>query len=60
MYTMLTIREVSKRLGVHEMTVRQWIADGKLPAVRLPGGRAIRIREDDLEAKLTEMSQDDE
>ena len=28
----MTVREVSKRMGVSEETVRRWIRDGKLPA----------------------------
>ena len=52
---MLTIKEVADQLGVHEMTVRQWIADGLLPAVRLPGGKAIRVRKEDLDAHLTDI-----
>ena len=52
---MLTIKEVADQLGVHEMTVRQWIADGLLPAVRLPGGKAIRVRRDDLDSHLVDI-----
>ena len=47
--------EVAEKLGVHETTVRDWINNGRLPAVRLPGGKAIRIRPEDLEEHLTEI-----
>ena len=39
-------------LGVHVQTVRVWIRDGKLPASRLLGQRALRIRESDLARAL--------
>ncbi|HUT87023.1 MAG TPA: helix-turn-helix domain-containing protein [Candidatus Heimdallarchaeota archaeon] len=52
---MLTIKEVAEKLGVHEVTVREWINNGNLPAIRLPGGRAIRIRPEDLEAHITKV-----
>jgi excisionase family DNA binding protein len=40
--------------GVTTRTVRQWIADGKLPAYRI-GSRTIRIRQSDLEDLLQVM-----
>lgn len=37
------------RLGISTDTIRQWIREGRLPAVRLPGGRGrYRIDERDL------------
>jgi excisionase family DNA binding protein len=33
----LTLREAARRLGVHENTVRNWVADGRLHPVVLPG-----------------------
>lgn len=44
--------EVADYLGVHVQTVRVWIRSGKLPARRLAGQRALRIRESDLDAVL--------
>lgn len=38
-----TVTEVAKRFAVAERTVRRWIADGRLEALRL--GRAVRIEE---------------
>jgi excisionase family DNA binding protein len=38
----------AERLGVHPMTVRRYIADGRLPAHRV-GPKLIRINADDLE-----------
>jgi excisionase family DNA binding protein len=48
---LLTIPEVAGILHVSIRTVHRWIADGKLKAVRLPGGR-YRIRAADAEAAL--------
>lgn len=38
----LTVRDVAKWLGVHEVTIRQWIAERKIPCVRV-NGRMIRF-----------------
>lgn len=40
---LLTARTVATMLDVHAETVLRWTRDGKLPAVRLPGG-AIRYQ----------------
>jgi excisionase family DNA binding protein len=34
---MLTIAELSDVLGFHEVTLRNWVRAGKLPAVRIAG-----------------------
>jgi excisionase family DNA binding protein len=47
----LTIEQVAEWLQVSTRTIRRYIEDGSLPAVNL-GGRAIRIRRQDLEAWL--------
>ena len=39
---LLTAKEAAKALRMSLRTVRRWIADGDLPAVRL--GRSVRIR----------------
>ncbi len=47
---LLTAREVAEVVGVRSAeTVLRWTREGKLPAIRLPGG-ALRYRESDLEA----------
>jgi excisionase family DNA binding protein len=38
----LTVQEVSKRLKVTRQAIYNWIADGRLKAVRV-GGKAMRI-----------------
>ena len=47
---LLTVPEVAERLRVHPITVRRHIKAGRLRAVRV--GRAVRVRESDLEAYL--------
>jgi excisionase family DNA binding protein len=41
-----TIQEASEALGVSQKAVRRWVADRRLPAVRV--GRCVRIRRTDL------------
>jgi excisionase family DNA binding protein len=45
---LLTVSEVAKRCSVSTKTVRRWIKDRGLRTYRPPGGRLIRISEDDL------------
>ena len=47
----LTVEQVAEWLQVSTKTIRRYIEDGSLPAVNL-GGRAIRIRRQDLEVWL--------
>ncbi len=47
----LTVEQVAEWLQVSTKTIRRYIEDGSLPAVNL-GGRAIRIRRQDLDAWL--------
>lgn len=42
---MLTIEEVAKLLKVTDRTVRRWIDDGKLKALKIGG--VIRVTEED-------------
>lgn len=46
----LTIQDVARRYQLHPETVRRWILQGRLPAVKLAGSTAWRIRAVDLEA----------
>lgn len=45
---LLTVRETSELLKVREATVRTWIRDNQLRAIKF--GRDWRVREEDLEA----------
>jgi excisionase family DNA binding protein len=47
----MTVEQVAEWLQVSTKTIRRYIEDGSLPAVNL-GGRAIRIRRQDLEVWL--------
>jgi excisionase family DNA binding protein len=52
---LLTARVVAERLDVSCETILRWVRRGQLSAIRLPGG-AIRFREDELEAWLTDRA----
>jgi excisionase family DNA binding protein len=47
---LLTVRETAEMLKVREATVRTWIRDNQLRAIKF--GRDWRVREDDLEEFL--------
>jgi excisionase family DNA binding protein len=46
----LTVAEVAELLKLNQQTVRNWIDQGSLPALRV--GRRVRIRRSDLERLL--------
>lgn len=52
--TFLTVAEVAELLKLNQQTVRNWIDQGSLPALRV--GRRVRIRRSDLERVLEEGS----
>jgi excisionase family DNA binding protein len=52
---LLTAREVADLLGVSTETVLRWVRQGKLPAIKLPGG-AVRFREDEVDGWLMERA----
>lgn len=49
MAPLLTVKEVASDLRVSPRTVWNYVADGRLPAVRL-GDKTIRFRTEDVEA----------
>jgi excisionase family DNA binding protein len=48
----LTPEAAAEALGIHVQTLRAYVRSGKLPALRLAGERAIRIRRADLEVVM--------
>jgi len=48
----LTVAEVAQTLKLNQQTVRNWIEQGSLPALRV--GRRVRIKRSDFERLLTE------
>jgi len=47
-----SVREVAQSLSLSESTVRRYVRQGKLPAVRLPGGRGLRLRWTDVVERM--------
>lgn len=52
--TFLTVAEVAGMLKLNQQTVRNWIDQGSLPALRV--GRRVRIRRSDFERVLARGS----
>jgi excisionase family DNA binding protein len=50
----LTVAEVAGMLKLNQQTVRNWIDQGSLPALRV--GRRVRIRRSDFERLLAQSS----
>ncbi|HEY1565964.1 MAG TPA: helix-turn-helix domain-containing protein [Solirubrobacteraceae bacterium] len=50
--TYLTVAEVAQTLKLNQQTVRNWIDQGSLPALRV--GRRVRIKRSDFERILEE------
>jgi excisionase family DNA binding protein len=48
---MVSVTEAALRTGLQKETVRRYIAEGRLPAVKLPNGY-YRVREQDLQRML--------
>lgn len=46
---LLTTGQVAERFAVHPVTVARWADEGKLPAIRTPGGQR-RFRAEDVDA----------
>jgi excisionase family DNA binding protein len=46
----LTVADIARILKLNQQTVRNWIEDGKLPALHV--GRRVRVRRSDFEALL--------
>ena len=48
----LTVHEIAEHLKLNQQTVRNWIDQGRLPAVRI--GRRVRVRRTDIDRMLAE------
>jgi excisionase family DNA binding protein len=51
----LTVAEIAAKLKLNQQTVRNWIDQGRLPAVRV--GRRVRVRQADIDYLLTQGAQ---
>jgi len=51
MSKLLTLKEVCERLRLHENTVREYINEGKIPAIKFD--RVWRVEEKDLDVFLS-------
>jgi excisionase family DNA binding protein len=49
------LKTVTARTGVADRTLRDWVADGRLPAFRLPGGQ-IRVSVEDVQALFVKVT----
>jgi len=49
---LLSVEDVSRRIGVHAQTVRGWIKGGDLRALRFGGRTGYKIEPGDLQAFL--------
>lgn len=54
----ISVAQAARILCVDEGTVRLWIRQGRLPAVRVGGGRVVRILRADLALLLAPVQRD--
>ena len=47
---LLTLKDAAHYYGAKKSTFKHWVRKGLIPFVRLPGGRLIRFRQEDLDA----------
>jgi excisionase family DNA binding protein len=48
---LMTVAEIAAVLKLNQQTIRNWVDQGRLPAVRI--GRRVRIKRSDFEQLLT-------
>ena len=54
---LLRVNEVAELLALRESTVRSWLADGRLPRIKI-GTKAVRIPEEAVEKIIREGSKE--
>lgn len=54
---LLRVNEVAELLALRETTVRSWLADGRLPRVKI-GSKAIRVPQEAVERIIREGSEE--
>lgn len=53
----LTVQDITRRLQVHEETVRRWIRSGELPAILLGSAKGgYRVREVDYASFIDQQA----
>jgi excisionase family DNA binding protein len=53
--TALTLKEASKRLGIHPNTLRNWEQQGVIQLIRLPGSRYRRVPVSEVQRLAAQM-----
>lgn len=53
----LTVAETARRLGVHQNTVRNWVRNGTLRSVSVPGARTNRFDARDVERLVSQRGE---
>ena len=53
--TALTLKEASKRLGIHPNTLRNWERQGVVRLIRLPGSRYRRVPVSEVQRLAAQM-----
>ena len=53
--TVLTLKEASKRLGIHPNTLRNWERQGVVRLIRLPGSRYRRVPVSEVQRLAAQM-----
>ena len=53
--TALTLKEASRRLGVHPNTLRNWERQGVVRLIRLPGSRYRRVPVSEVQRLVAQM-----
>ena len=55
---LMTVNEIAETLKVHPRTVKRWITEGQISAIKLGDRAGWRVEESSLQAFLEERRQD--